>query len=449
MRKRVRAWMLCLGLLALGALPLSAGDALDALVEEQVGWLLATYKHLHTNPELSYLEKETGALLARELRRLGYEVTENVGDYGVPGRTAYGVVAVLRNGAGPTVMVRTDSDALPVEERTGLPYASQARAEFEGAEYPVMHACGHDIHMSSFLGTAALLAQLKDRWSGTLVLIAQPAEERGAGALAMLRDGLYRRFPRPDFAVALHSNANMAAGTVGTRAGYVLANVDSVDITVRGYGGHGSTPEATKDPIVVAAQVVLALQTIVSREVSPFEPVVVTVGSIRGGTKHNIIPDEVHLQITVRSYKPEVRKKVLAAIERITRGVAAAAGIPEERAPVIRISEDEFTPSTYNDPELTERVTAALKRALGAENVLAVEPVMGGEDFSRYGMEEPKVPISMFWLGTVEPARVQEAREKGQRLPSLHSSQYAPLPEPAIRTGVKAMTSAVLELMKK
>ncbi|HEX9760823.1 MAG TPA: amidohydrolase [Candidatus Acidoferrales bacterium] len=422
---------------------------MDALIEQEMSWLLPTYQHLHSNPELSYLEKETGALLARELRRLGYEVTEYVGDYGVPGRTGYGLVAVLRNGAGPTVMVRTDTDALPVEERTGLPYASQARAEFEGAEYPVMHACGHDIHMTSFLGTAALLAQLKDKWSGTLVLIAQPAEERGAGALAMLRDGLYQRFPRPDFALALHSNANMAAGTVGARAGYVLANVDSVDITVRGYGGHGSTPEATKDPIVVAAQVVLALQTIVSREVSPFDPAVVTVGSIHGGTKHNIIPDEVHLQITVRSYKPEVRKKVLAAIERITRGVAAAAGIPEERAPVIRISEDEFTPSTYNDPELTGRVTAALQRALGPENVLAVEPVMGGEDFSRYGMEEPRVPISMFWLGTVDPARVEEAREKGQRLPSLHSSAFAPLPEPTLRTGVKAMTSAVLELMKK
>lgn len=443
------ALLLCAGVLVLCPPWLAAQDSLDALIEQQASWLLATYKHLHANPELSYLEKETSALLARELRRLGYEVTVNVGDYGAPGRTGYGVVAVLRNGAGPTVLVRTDTDALPVEERTGLPYASQKRAEFEGVEYPVMHACGHDIHMTSFLGTAAVLAKLKDKWAGTLVLIAQPAEERGVGALAMLRDGLYQRFPRPDFALALHSNANMPVGTVGTRAGYVLANVDSVDITVRGYGGHGSTPEATRDPIVVAAQLVLALQTIVSREVSPFDPAVVTVGSIHGGTKHNIIPDEVHLQITVRSYKPEVRKKILAAIERIARGVAAAAGIPEERAPVVRISEDEFTPSTYNDPELTGRVTAALERTLGKENVQAVEPVMAGEDFSRYGMEEPKVPILIFWLGTVEPARVREANEKGLRLPSLHSSAFAPLPAPSIRTGVRAMTSAVLELMKK
>ena len=437
------------GILALCPGWLAAQDSLDALIEQQAGWLLTTYKHLHANPELSFLEKETGALLARELRRLGYEVTENAGDYGVPGRTAYGVVAVLRNGAGPTVLVRTDTDALPVEERTGLPYASRARTEFEGAEYAVMHACGHDIHMTSFLGTAALLARLKDRWAGTLVLIAQPAEERGAGALAMLRDGLYQRFPRPDFALALHSNPYFPAGTVGTREGYVLANVDSVDITVRGYGGHGSAPEATKDPIVLAAQLVLALQTIVSREVSPFDPAVVTVGSIHGGTKHNIIPDEVHLQLTIRSYKPEVRKKILAAIERITRGVAAAAGIPEERAPIIRISEEEFTPSTYNDPELTRRVAAALRRALGEENVLAAEPVMAGEDFSRYGMEEPKVPISMLWLGTVDPARLRAARESGRRLPSLHSSEFAPLPEPTIRTGVKAMTSAVLDLMSK
>jgi hippurate hydrolase len=441
--------MLWVAVLATFSSPASAGGPLDAQVAQQMSWLLGTYKHLHTNPELSYQEKETSALLARELRRLGYEVTEDVGDYRVPRRSAYGVVAALRNGAGPTVMVRTDTDALPIEERTGLPYASRKRAQFEGADYSVMHACGHDIHMASFLGTAALLAGLKEQWAGTLLLVAQPAEERGAGALALLRGGLYTRFPRPDFALALHSSADLPAGAVGTREGYALANVDSVDITVRGYGGHGSRPEATKDPIVVAAQVVLALQTIVSREVSPFDPVVVTVGSIHGGTKHNIIPDEVHLQITVRSYKPEVRKKILAAIERITRGVAAAAGVPEERAPVVRISEEEFTPATYNDPELTARVTAALERALGKENVLGVEPVMGGEDFSRYGMEEPRVPISMFWLGTVDPERVAAARARGERLPSLHSSLFAPQPEPAIRTGVKAMTAAVLELLKK
>lgn len=424
-------------------------ESLDGLLARELDSLLSTYKDLHSHPELSYHEKETADFLAGELRTLGFEVTENVGDYGVPGRTSYGLVAVMKNGDGPTVMVRTDLDALPVEERTGLPYASRIKTHLGETEVSVMHACGHDLHVTSFLGTARMLSQLRDRWAGTLVMIGQPAEERGAGARALLQDGLYSRFPRPDMALALHANANLEAGKVGYREGYALANVDSVDITVHGTGGHGSTPEATKDPVVVAAQVILALQTIVSREVSPLDSAVVTVGSIHAGTKHNIIPDEARLQLTVRSYKPEVRRKVLLAIERIAKGIAAAAGVPPDRAPTVAFAEDEYTPSTYNDPELTRRAVSALKSALGPDNVVATDPVMGGEDFSRYSLEGNQVPIFIFWLGAVDPLRLREAQEKGAPLPSLHSSRFAPLPEPAIRTGVKAMTSIVLDLMKR
>jgi len=424
-------------------------ENLDGVITRELDSLLSTYKYLHSHPELSYQEKETSNYLAKELRSLGFEVTENVGNYGVPSRTSYGLVAVLRNGDGPTVMVRTDMDSLPVEERTGVPYASRVKVKVEAGEVGVMHACGHDVHMTSFLGTAKMLSQLNDQWAGTLVMIGQPAEERGAGARAMLRDGLYTRFPKPDFALALHTSASLEAGKIGYREGYALANVDSVDITIRGAGGHGAYPHRTKDPIVIAAQVVLALQTIVSREVGPLDPVVVTVGSIHAGTKHNIIPDEAHLQLTVRSYKPEVRKKLLSSIERITKGIATAAGVPPERAPLVEFSEEEYTPSTYNDPDLTRRVVSVLEATLGSENVVKTDPVMAGEDFSRYGLEDKQIPICMFWLGAVDPARIREAREKGISLPSLHSSEFAPLPEPTIQTGVKAMTSVVLELMKR
>ncbi len=422
---------------------------LDEPINEELDCLLATYKHLHSHPELSYQEKETSRYLARKLRGLGFEVTENVGDYGVFGRTSYGLVAVMENGEGPTVMVRTDLDGLPVEERTGVPYASRVRVEYGGAEVGVMHACGHDVHMTSFLGTAKMLMRLKDQWAGTLVMIGQPAEERGAGARAMLKDRLYERFPLPDYVLALHTSASLEAGKVGYRPGYALASVDSVDILVRGVGGHGAYPQRTKDPVVLAAQMILALQTIVSREVHPNDPAVVTVGSVHGGTKHNIIPDEVRLQLTVRSYKPEVREKIHAAIRRIAHGVATAAGIPPDRAPVVEIPEEEFTRSTYNDPNLTGRVARAIKTALGSENVIETDPVMGGEDFSRFGLQNPRVPICIFWLGAVDPARIREARETGASLPSLHSSEFAPLPDVTLRTGVKAMTSAVLDLMRK
>ena len=319
-------------------------------------------------------------------------MTENVGDYGVFGRTSYGLVAVMENGAGPTVMVRTDLDGLPVEERTGVPYASRVRVDNAGVDVGVMHACGHDVHMTSFLGTAKMLTRFKDQWAGTLMMIGQPAEERGAGARAMLKDRLYERFPLPDYALALHVSASLEAGKIAYCPGYALANVDSVDILVRGAGGHGAYPQMTKDPVVLAAQMILALQTIVSREVHPNDPAVVTVGSIHGGTKHNIIPDEVRLQLTVRSYKPEVREKIHAAIRRIAHGVAAAAGIPPDRAPIVEIPEEEFTPSTYNDPNLTGRVARALKTALGSENVFETDPVMGGGGLRPVRSPKPQSP---------------------------------------------------------
>ncbi|MGB3562874.1 MAG: amidohydrolase [Thermoanaerobaculia bacterium] len=426
----------------------SAAAELEEQAAAEVDSLMEIYEHLHTYPELSYQEKESAALVARELRKLGFEVTEEVGDYGFEGRTSYGVVGVMRNGDGPTVMVRTDLDALPIEEKTGLPYASRAKGVSDsGSEVLVMQACGHDLHMTTFVGTARMLARIKDRWSGTLVMIGQPAEERGAGARAMLDDGLFERFPKPEYALAFHANAEMPAGTVGMLSGYALANVDSVDITIRGRGGHGAYPHKTKDPVTLAAQVIVNLQPIVSRQVSPFDPAVVTVGSIHGGTKHNIIPDEVHLQLTVRSYKPEVRDHLLSSIRLVAEDTARAAGFPDELLPVVELAEEEYTPSTYNDPALVERLAGVIARTLGEDRVTWVEPVMAGEDFARYGLDG-KIPIAIMWLGAVEPAKFEDYARRGQQLPGLHSAEFTVFPEPAIRTGVTAMTAAVLDLMR-
>jgi amidohydrolase len=415
-------------------------QSLDPMIEQQLPSLLSTYKTLHAAPELSHHEEKTSAFFAKELRALGYTVTDHVGKYASPELVGYGVVAVMKNGAGPTVFVRTDLDALPVEEKTGLPYASTVRMKNDlGQEVPVMHACGHDIHITTMLGTAKMLAQLKDQWHGTLVLIGQPAEEVIDGSKSLLADGLYTRFPKPDFVIALHDSGDLEAGKVGYTSGYAMASSTSVDIKIRGVGGHGSRPDSAKDPIVLAAQVILALQTIVSRENSPLDPAVVTVGSIHGGTKH----------ITVRAYREEVRLKVLASIERITKGTAIAAGIPAELAPTVAFSPTEYTPSMYNDPKLTERVAAAFVRALGQDNVVDTPQIMASEDFSRYSLEGHQIPTMIFWLGAVDPPKVKQSKATGVPLPSLHSALFAPVPEPTIRTGIKAMTSAVLELMKK
>ncbi|MGA3244561.1 MAG: amidohydrolase [Bacteroidota bacterium] len=434
-------------LLSILAGSLQARQSMDAIIERELPKLLETYKYLHLNPEISYQEQKTSEFVAKELRMLGFEVTEKVGKYDDPHRVSYGLVGVMKHGNGPTVLFRTDLDGLPIDENTGLPYASTVKMKDDaGQEVSVMHACGHDIHMTSFLGTATVLSRLKDRWKGTVVMLGQPCEERGAGAHAMLNSGLYTKFPRPDYILALHDNATMEAGKVGLCEGYALASVTSVDVIVRGVGGHGAYPQLTKDPVVMASEIVLALQTIVSRENSPLDPAVVTVGSIHGGTKHNIIPDEVRLQITVRAYKEDVRKKILASIERIARGIASAAGVPANRMPVVKVDESEYTASTYNNPEFTRRLARSLESALGKENVLKVEPVMGGEDFGAYSLDD-KIPLCMFWLGAIDPAKVEKSRKDGTPLPSLHSSQFAPLPEPTIRTGVKATTTAMLDLL--
>lgn len=426
-----------------------AQQSLDTMIDSNIVSLVATYKTLHAAPELSHHEEKTSAFFANQLRSLGYTVTERVGKYENPDLINYGVVAVMKNGSGPTVLLRTELDALPVYEKTGLLYASRVKTKNDaGQEVSVMHACGHDIHMTSMLGTAKMLIALKDQWSGTLVIIGQPAEEMIDGARSMVRAGLYERFPKPDFVIALHDSADLEAGKVGYTPGYAMASSTSVDIKIRGLGGHGARPETTRDPIVVAAQVILALQTIVSRENSPLDPAVVTVGSIHGGTKHNIIPDEVDLQLTVRAYKEEVRKRILASIERITKGIALAAGIPEDRAPIVKFSETQVTAATYNEPQLTETLAAVFVKTLGGDNVIKLPPVMMSEDFGYLSLDQ-KIPASLFTLGAVDPVTVKQSKEGGRPLPSLHSALFQPLPEPTLRTGIKAMTSAVLELMKK
>jgi amidohydrolase len=290
---------------------------------------------------------------------------------------------------------------------------------------------------------------MKDQWHGTIVFVGQPAEEMGTGARAMLNDGLYTRFPKPDFALGFHDNAQMETGHLGVTEGYTFANVDSVNITVRGMGGHGAYPHKTKDPIVLSAEIILALQTIVSRENNPIDPVVVTVGSIHGGTKHNIIPDEVKMQLTVRSYKMDVRERLLAAIDRIAKGCAATAGVPPDRMPITEVLRDEFSPATYNNPELTKRLVDVWKKAFGADKIEKTDPTMGGEDFSEYSLPDHSIPACDFWLGAVDPAKIADSKKNGTSLPSLHSNKFAPVPEPTIRVGVIGMTSAVLELMKK
>jgi amidohydrolase len=425
---------------ALLAVSIAAADvaapAVDPIIDREFASLEALYKDLHAHPELSLHEQETARRIAAELKAAGFDVTTGVG--------GNGVVAVLRNGKGPTVMWRSDLDALPVKEETGLPYRSEVTAtDDSGRQVPVMHACGHDIHMTTLVGLARGLKALQTRWSGTAILIGQPAEERVMGAAAMIKDGLFARFPRPDAILALHVKADMPVGFIGYRAGPAFANVDSVDIRVYGLGGHGASPHKTVDPIVIAARIVMALQTIVAREIDPIEPAVVTVGSIHGGTKHNIIPDTVDLQLTVRSYTDETRKRLLDGIRRNVLAEAQGAGAP--KPPDIVFGES--TPATVNDPDLTRRTVAALKMAFGDDRVVEVPPVMGAEDFTYYGRE--RIPIFMFNLGTIAQDRIEEsARPDGRPLPSLHSSQYAPEREGSIRAGVRAALVAVLGLLQ-
>jgi amidohydrolase len=421
------------------------------LAEQELPSLLTIYKDVHSHPELSTQEQRTSELVAKELKAVGCEVTDHIGKYDQPGLTGYGVVGVMKNGDGPVVLVRTDMDALPVEEETGLPYASKVTAKNNaGEEVHVMHACGHDVHIATFIGVARELAQLKDQWHGTIVFVGQPAEEAVGGARAMLKDGLYQRFPKPDYALGFHDNAQLEIGHIGVTSGYTYANVDSVDVSVPGVGGHGAYPHKTKDPVMLSAEIINLWQTIASRENNPVDPIVVTVGSIHGGTKHNIIPNEVKMQLTVRTYKSDVRERVLAAIEQIAKGCAIAGGWPQDKMPQVHVRRDEFVPATYNNPELTKRLVDAWKQSLGEKNVEMVDPTMGGEDFCEYSLPDHSIPAVDFHVGAVAPDKIAASNKPGAPpLPSLHSSKFAPVPEPTIKTGLVAMTSAVLDLMKK
>lgn len=420
--------------------------------------LIDLYKYFHTHPELSFKEVKSSTIMANELTSLGFEVTTGLGDEWTRAKSlrdngvvrdgvgGYGVVGVYRNGEGPTVLIRADMDALPVAERTGVPHASKVVDEtWTGVTNGVMHACGHDIHMTSWVGTARNLIAAKDEWSGTLVMIAQPAEELGNGAQAMIADGLFERFPLPDYNLALHVSASVPSGKVAYSSGFALANVDSVDITVKGVGGHGAYPHTTKDPVIVGASIVTAVQTLVSRNVNPQTPAVVTVGSFQAGAKHNIISDEAKLLLTVRSYDDETRSMLLEGIERIAKAQALAFGAPE---PEIFIEPD-FTPSTYNEPALAAKAAAAIADVIGAENIDQVDPVMGGEDFSQYGRTDANIPGLIFWVGAVEPGKWQAAQDSALGLPSLHSPFFAPDYEPTIETGVKSMTASALALFNE
>ena len=393
------------------------------------------YMDIHQHPELSMHETETAAKLAAQLRGLGYDVTTAVG--------GTGVVALLKNGSGPTVMLRTELDALPIEEKTGWSFASRVHAKDDsGADVSVMHACGHDIHMAALVGTATLLARDRQSWHGTLMLVGQPAEERVNGAAAMLKDGLFTRFPKPDMAFAMHDGNGLPAGEVGFAPGFSLTSADSVDIVIYGKGGHGAAPQNTVDPIVIAARTVLALQTIVSREINPQDPAIITVGSIHGGTKRNIIPEQVKLELTVRAYKPEVRKHLLDAIARIARAESEAGNAP--RPPDVKVVES--TPAQYNDPKLCERIAADLRHTLGTANVVQIAPATPSDDFAEFSAAG--VPTAMFSLGAANPEKFAEAQKSGVPLPSNHSPYFAPDYNPTLHTAIFSETAVMMELLR-
>ena len=420
---------------------------LSSSVSSQIPSLSETYKHLHLNPELSHHEEKTSSYLAGELRSAGYKVTERVGKY-QDGKQAYGIVAVLENGKGPRLFIRTDMDALPVEEKTGLDYASKVRTTNpQGQDVGVMHACGHDIHMTVLLGTAREMMARKNQWHGTLVLMGQPSEETIDGARAMLADGLYERFGKPDFVISEHDDSTNAAGSIAIKGGPLLASSTSIDVVMRGIGAHGSAPENGKDPVLMAAEFVVLAQSIVSRQVDPQQPAVLTVGTIHGGAKRNIIPEEVTMGLTLRTYSDKVRDQIIAAVRRTAEGIAVGYGVPESRMPIVTVSESEITPATYNDPGLAERLRKVAVAALGAEHVAAADSVMGSEDVGLFSLDG-KVPAVMFRLGAADPAKLAHAKETGVPLPGPHSPLFAPVYEPTIKAGVTAMTAMSLDLLK-
>jgi len=436
--------------MAVAALPLASQTPaglvdLAASAQQQLPALTATYKHLHENPELSGHEVETAAFMVAELKKLGYTVTAHVGKYG-DGSQAEGVVAVLENGLGPRLLLRTELDALPVEEKTGLDYASHVKTtNAQGQILPVMHACGHDLHMTVMLGVARELAERKAAWHGTVMVIGQPAEETISGAAAMLRDQLYERFGRPDFVLSEHDSNDVAAGTIAVKGGPLLASSTTLNVTMRGIGGHGSAPQAGKDPILLAAEFVLVAQSIVSRQIDPQQPAVLTVGTIHGGTKNNIIPDEVKMGLTLRTYSMAERDQIVAAVKREAEGLATGYGIPADRMPTVEMTQS--TPATSNDVAMAERVQIAATAALGADRVTEAKSVMGSEDVGLFTLDG-KIPGVMYWLGAAEPEKLAESRKTGVPLPSPHSALFAPDYAPAITTGVTAMTAVAMDLLK-
>jgi len=435
-----------LALVLVGPAPLSAASSPEELrrlvntrVEADYRSLFGIYTNLHAHPELSFMETNTAALVAGELNQLGFSVTERIG------RT--GVVGVLTNGPGPIVLIRGDMDGLPIKEDSGVPYAStDIVKDMSGKEHPAMHGCGHDAHVTSLIGTARVLAAFKDKWHGTLVLVAQPAEEIGEGARAMLADNLYTRFPKPDYALTLHITSLLPAGMIGYGEGPFLASVNSVDILVRGVGGHGSAPHTTKDPIVLASQIVLALQTIISRELKPGTAAVVTVGTIHGGLKRNIISDEVKLELTLRAFDEKVMTQLIESIRRNCKGIAQAAGVPDDRLPIVTVT-PESVPATINDSTLTRRLTSAFKEWLGDAQVKLTPPAPGGEDFAEFGRTRERVPICLWWVGATDLNKFSESERTGVPVASNHSATFAPVPEPTLKTSVTSMTAAVLEIM--
>ena len=407
-------------------------------LEKDIPYLKNLYLDIHQNPEISLMEKETSIKLADELKKIGFDVTENFG--------GYGIVGVYENGNGPTILYRTDMDALPMEEKTELPYASKVITKnFDGNDVGTMHSCGHDMHMTVWTGTARALVERKDDWNGTIIMIGQPAEEIGAGAAMMLKEGLFEKFPVPNYGIALHSSPTIPSGKVGFGKGYIMANTESVDIKVYGQGAHGASPHMSIDPIVTASVIIMELQTIVSRNINPLDDAVITVGSIKGGTKHNIIPDEVDLQLTIRTYKEEVRNLIHKRIKEICNGVASSMGLEKSRWPKVVIP-DTFTPANYNDEKLVDIMKKVSISAIGDENVVVSEPQMVGEDFARYGNTDHDIPTVMYWLGTVPKERIEKYNLGEYALPALHSPFYYPEIENSIRTGVLVSTESLIEL---
>ncbi|HEV2227908.1 MAG TPA: amidohydrolase [Steroidobacteraceae bacterium] len=422
------------------------------VVGNQSASLLETYKDIHAHPELSHHEARTSAILAKGLREAGYDVTEHVGVY-PDGSRAFGVVGILRNGAGQTLLIRGDMDALPIVEETGLPYASHVTTRnASGQDVGVMHACGHDVHTTVLLGTARALAATRAQWHGTVMIIGQPSEETIDGAKAMLADRLYERFGRPDKIIGLHDTNALPAGTVGIIPGAAAASSTSVDVVIRGIGGHGSAPQAGRDPVTLAAYYITQIQTIVSREEDPQDPTVVTVGSIHGGTKRNIIPDEVKLELTTRSYSDKSRQVVIEGLKQIAAGITASANLPAEKAATVTVLENESTPVQYNDPAMSAQVRDLLIKALGAERVEGAERLMGSEDVGVFGMSADlkhyEIPVVYFRLGAMDPQKFAAAEAAGKRLPGPHTSRFEPLPKPTLETGVTAMTAVATGLLQ-